>query len=90
MKKMQVVMERIRNAPISEIGGGSVEFTDFSLGINGLPKSNVLRFRNDNLNVILRPSGTEPKLKMYLQLKTNRQNAEQQLETIRSELKRYL
>jgi len=67
MKEMQAVMERIRNNPLREIEGNAVEFTDFSLGVNGLPKSNVLRFRNDNLNVILRPSGTEPKLKIYLQ-----------------------
>ena len=68
MKEMQAVMERIRNNPFQEIDGGRVEFTDFSLGINGLPKSNVLRFRNDRINVILRPSGTEPKLKIYFQI----------------------
>ena len=69
MKEMQAVMEKIRNNPIQQIDGKAVEFTDFACGINGLPKSNVLRFRNDKLNVILRPSGTEPKLKIYLQIK---------------------
>ena len=40
---------------------------DFSLGIKGLPKSNVLKFTlEDNSGVIVRPSGTEPKLKIYI------------------------
>lgn len=90
MKEMQAVMDRIRNNPIREIDGGRVEFTDFSLGINGLPKSNVLRFRNDKLNVILRPSGTEPKLKIYFQLKTKRQKSVKVLQDILTEMKKFL
>lgn len=86
MKEMQVVMERIRSNPIREIDGGRVEFTDFSLGVNGLPKSNVLRFRNDSLNVILRPSGTEPKLKIYLQIKAKRDMAIEKMRSICKEV----
>ena len=86
MKEMQAVMERIRNNPICEIGGSMVEFTDFSLGVNGLPKSNVLRFRNDSLNVILRPSGTEPKLKIYLQVKAKRDMAIEKMRSICKEV----
>lgn len=90
MKEMQAVMERIRNNPILQIDGNEVEFTDFACGINGLPKSNVLRFRNDKLNVILRPSGTEPKLKIYFQLKTKREKEVKELQGILAEVKRFL
>ena len=90
MKEMQAVMERIRNNPILQIDGNEVEFTDFACGINGLPKSNVLRFRNDKLNVILRLSGTEPKLKIYFQLKTKREKEVKELQGILAEGKRFL
>lgn len=86
MKEMQAVMERIRKNPPKEIDGESVEFTDFSFGVNGLPKSNVIRFRNGNLSVILRPSGTEPKLKMYLQLRSKKVNNTETTKKIETEL----
>ncbi len=69
MEKMKTVIDIIRKSPILEYKGKKVEFTDFSLGINGLPKSNVLRFRNEDFRLIIRPSGTEPKLKIYYQVK---------------------
>ena len=87
MKEMNLVIDRIRNNPLLEIAGEAVQFTDFSVGVNGLPKSNVLRFRNDRFNVLFRPSGTEPKLKMYLQLKTRREVAEQEMLDLIAELK---
>lgn len=47
----------------------AIAVTDFALGVDGLPKSNVVRFRNDDMRIIFRPSGTEPKWKLYLQVK---------------------
>ena len=48
---------------------------DFAKGINGLPKSDVLKFILENgSSVIVRPSGTEPKLKMYCSIKAKTEN----------------
>ena len=43
---------------------------DYQKGINGLPKSNVLKmFLSDDITLVIRPSGTEPKLKVYVSIK---------------------
>ena len=54
------------NAP-AEIGGLKVlECVDYSNGAKGLPASNVLMFELEkNAWLCVRPSGTEPKLKIY-------------------------
>ena len=40
---------------------------DYSLGLDGLPKSDVLKFLLEGgCSLVVRPSGTEPKLKLYL------------------------
>ena len=53
---------------MDEIAGINViEVKDYSKGIDGLPKSNVLKFiLEDGSWVAARPSGTEPKLKFYM------------------------
>ena len=58
---------------LSTIGGYKIiETLDYSKGINGLPKSDVLKFILENgSTVVVRPSGTEPKLKMYCCIKAN-------------------
>ena len=68
--KMKQIMATFRNN-IENIAGFKVKETlDFSKGINGLPKSDVLKFILENgSSVIVRPSGTEPKLKMYCSIK---------------------
>lgn len=58
---------RLRDAPPSAIGGLAVEgLDDFATGVEGYPLSDILRFRVDGGRVVVRPSGTEPKLKCYL------------------------
>ena len=66
LEKMEKIMTYFRNE-ITGIGDKNViNKFDYSQGIDGLPKSNVLRFELDgNCSVIIRPSGTEPKLKIY-------------------------
>jgi phosphomannomutase len=62
------LMSRLRTAPPARIAGVSANFEDMQLGTKLLPGTDALRFTlTDGRTVIIRPSGTEPKLKCYLQ-----------------------
>jgi phosphomannomutase len=63
-------MERLRSTPPTSLGGLGVEqVDDLSRGDGGLPPTDGLRYRlADGARVIVRPSGTEPKLKCYLEV----------------------
>lgn len=68
--EMDALISALRENPLKEIAGIKInEFKDYSKGIEGLPKSNVLSFIGDGIKVIVRPSGTEPKVKYYLTAK---------------------
>ena len=71
MAAMAALMERLRTAPPSEIAGQPVEaVTDYLRGDTGLIPADVLAFRlAGEGKVIVRPSGTEPKLKLYLSVR---------------------
>jgi phosphomannomutase len=62
------VMARLRQSPPAMIGASRVDhIDDLSAGFDGLPASDVLRIvLTDGSRVMVRPSGTEPKLKVYL------------------------
>ncbi|MBR2109548.1 MAG: phospho-sugar mutase [Ruminococcus sp.] len=79
MQKMADIMVSLReNAPAEIAGYKVVKTADYKLSVEkdiasgeettiNLPKSNVLQYNLDNDNmVIVRPSGTEPKIKLYL------------------------
>lgn len=63
-------MERLRTAPPTTLGGLSVlGVDDLALGSDALPPTDGLRFRlADHARVVVRPSGTEPKIKCYLEV----------------------
>lgn len=63
-----LIMQRLRAAPPRLVGGIAVRgVDDLIAGSADLPPSDVLRFRLDEgARLIVRPSGTEPKLKAYL------------------------
>lgn len=67
MAKMQAIMDKLRCDPPKALAGEDViSVVDYALGAKGLPKSNVLEYSSANAKVLVRPSGTEPKIKIYL------------------------
>jgi len=67
---IEAAMRRLRAAPPTSLGGAAVIGAhDLARGEGGLPPTEALRYLLDgNARVIIRPSGTEPKLKCYLEV----------------------
>ncbi len=79
----------------SQIKTGSIRTEDYSVGLNGLPASDVLKYyyRGPDVtgSVVIRPSGTEPKLKAYISVTAaDRTAAEAVEEQITAELEKRL
>ncbi|GLK17641.1 phosphomannomutase [Herbiconiux flava] len=67
LSQIERVMQRLRADPPGDIGGLPVErIDDLAHGGDGVAPSDVLRLHLDGARVMVRPSGTEPKLKIYL------------------------
>ena len=68
LSRIEQAMAHLREYPPGEVGGVAVaRIDDLAGGFGGLPPSDVLRIRfEDGSRVMVRPSGTEPKLKVYL------------------------
>lgn len=69
-----------------------VEVKDYSLGIDELPKENVLKFiLEDGTWIAIRPSGTEPKIKFYYSIVASEQSkAEKKLKQIKKRIEEQL
>jgi phosphomannomutase len=85
-------MARLRADPPTSLGGRDVvRMDDLEKGADGLPPTDGLRFTLKDARVIIRPSGTEPKLKCYLQvvvpvtgeIDQARAKAQSELDTVR-------
>lgn len=87
-KKMQAIMKQLRENPPANIYGKTIEsFFDYLNRIKvsnnasepiSLPSSDVLKFNlKDNISIVIRPSGTEPKLKVYISfISATKENAD--------------
>ena len=87
-EKMQNIMRNFREC----VGNGLkidaiankkiIKVIDYNNGIDGLPKSNVLKyFLEDNCSFVIRPSGTEPKIKIYNSVSAGFKNKAEEVET---------
>lgn len=71
LAKIKEIITYFRENDIEEFNNTKVvDLKDYQKGIDGLPKSNVLKyFLEDGSWIAIRPSGTEPKLKFYVAVK---------------------
>jgi phosphoglucomutase len=67
VQQIAAIMQDWRSNPPAEVAGVKVDrMLDYSGGLEGLPPENVLKFMLDDGSwFCLRPSGTEPKIKVY-------------------------
>ena len=87
-EKIQNLMTLFRNKGTT-LFDGIEEVIDFSTGIRDLPKENVLKYIwKDGSWMAVRPSGTEPKIKVYYSIvDASKENAGKRLEIIRNKIK---
>jgi phosphomannomutase len=71
LAQIKQAMDRFRKQPPKDIAGHAVDqVVDLAKGEGGLPASDVLVFKLEGgRRVIMRPSGTEPKLKSYYEVR---------------------
>ena len=77
MEAMRAVMAGLREKPVSLLAGSAVTAVkDYAQGADGLPRSDVLSYASaDGRKALVRPSGTEPKVKVYLSAKADTDEA---------------
>lgn len=70
---------RIKSDVFAKVAAGV--FAANAHGLDGLPKSDVLKFLlEDNCSIVVRPSGTEPKLKTYISVSAENKEAADKVE----------
>ena len=90
-EKIQTLMDLFRRDGL-HIFEGADRVIDYSKGVDDLPIENVLKFVwADGSWVAVRPSGTEPKIKIYYSVREeNRKQAHKRLEKIRTKVKQII
>ncbi len=69
LAQIGAAMQRLRANPPAELAGEPVVVTDLASGWKGLPPTDGVLLETEHLRAVARPSGTEPKLKCYLQVR---------------------
>ena len=93
ISSIAVIMNKLRANPLSEISGFKVlSSDDLSNPRNSLPPTDGLRFMlENNIRIIIRPSGTEPKIKCYVEIvNSDKLIAQSLLEQLRPSLRELL
>jgi phosphomannomutase len=93
MSAITNLLAGLRSNPPQEIAGRSVEsIDDLAAPTDGLPPTDGLRlWLSGGVRIIIRPSGTEAKLKCYIEVITpDQQSAEKELNSLRAPLKAFL
>lgn len=89
LAKIGALMNDFRSNPPQQVAGvGVSELLDYSKGLDGLPKENVLKFLlEDGSWFCLRPSGTEPKIKFYFAVRgTGNKDASARMTALQTEV----
>lgn len=88
-EKMNQIMQDLRQ-DVDSLGGLEVsEILDYNKGVRDLPKSDVIQYNfGENGHAIVRPSGTEPKIKVYISLKADRDKADALETAIREDIEK--
>jgi phosphomannomutase len=93
MGAITALLAGLRSNPPQEIAGRTVEsIDDLATPTDGLPPTDGLRlWLSGGVRIIIRPSGTEAKLKCYIEvISPNQQSAEKELNSLRAPLKAFL
>ena len=91
-----LAMTRLRARPPTELAGQAVEVSDLADGTADLPPTDAMLITGATIKIVVRPSGTEPKLKCYLEarvpgeqtagLAVDRESARATLRELRSQM----